>query len=142
MFDTSHVSQITHLYMTPSLFELVVQRDLPSVVSIALGGERVLQHQLDMWRDKAKYFVIVYGPTEASIWCTALEFDDITEHASSNIIGFPLPYVTYYVLDAHLQPLPVGVMGELYIGGDGVGRGYLNRPDYTQSLHQESFQLQ
>ncbi len=118
--------------MTPSLFELVVKCDLPSVVSIALGGERVLQYQLVIWREKVKHFVIVYGPTEASIWCTALEFDDSTEHASSNIIGFPLPYVTYYVLDAHLQPLPVGVIGELYIGGDGVGRGYLNRPELTR----------
>ncbi|MCP3663257.1 MAG: AMP-binding protein, partial [Gammaproteobacteria bacterium] len=114
--------------MTPSLFELVVNYDLPSVVCIHFSGERVLQQQLDMWRDKVKHFVIGYGPTEA-FWCTALEFDDSTEHASSNIIGFPLPYVTYYVLDTHLQPLPVGVMGELYIGGDGVGRGYLNRPD-------------
>ncbi|MCP4128707.1 MAG: amino acid adenylation domain-containing protein, partial [Gammaproteobacteria bacterium] len=50
----------------------------------------------------------------------------------SNIIGFPLPYVTYYVLDAHLQPVPVGVIGELYIGGGGVGRGYLNHPDLTR----------
>ncbi len=131
LFDNSCVSQITHIYMTPSLFELVVKCDLPSLVSITLGGERVLQHQLVMWCDKVKYFVIVYGPTEASIWCTALEFDNGTELEPSNIIGFPLPYVTYYVLDAHQQPLPLGVVGELYIGGDGVGRGYLNRPDLT-----------
>ncbi len=115
--------------MTPSLFELVVNCDLTSVVCIDLGGERVLQHQLGIWRDKVEYFVISYGPTETTVACTAMEFDESTEHASSNIIGLPFPNVTYYVLDAHLQPLPVGVMGELYIGGDGVGRGYLNRPD-------------
>ncbi len=87
-----------------------------------------------MWRDKVRHFVIGYGLTETSIWCTALEFDESTEHTSPNIIGFPLPYVTYYVLDAHLQPLPVGVVGELYIGGDGVGRGYLNRSDLTRKV--------
>ncbi len=117
--------------MTPSLFELVANCDLPSVVCITLGGECVLQHQLEMWCDKVKHFVNVYGPTE-TFWCTAMEFEDSTKCTSSKIIGFPLPYVTYYVLDNHLQLVPVGVMGELYIGGDGVGRGYLNRPDLTR----------
>ncbi|MCP4083099.1 MAG: AMP-binding protein, partial [Planctomycetaceae bacterium] len=84
------------------------------------------------WQGKTKHFVISYGPTETTTGCTAMEFDNNMEHASSNIIGFSLPYVTYYVLDIHLQPLPVGVMGELYIGGKGVGRGYLNRPDLTR----------
>ncbi len=123
--------KITHICMTPSLFELIVKCDHPSLVCITLGGECVLQHELEIWRDRVKHFLIAYGPTETD-WCTALEFDDNTEHASSNIIRFPLPYITYYVLDAHMQPLPVGVMGELYIGGDGVGRGYLNRPDLTR----------
>ncbi len=81
--------------MTPSLFELVVNCDLPSVACIHLSGERVLQYQLDMWHDKVKQFVIGYGPTEMTASCTALEFDDSTDHALSNIIGFPLPYVTY-----------------------------------------------
>ncbi len=117
--------------MTSSLFELIVDCDFPSVVNIVLSGECVLQHQLEMWRDRVKYFAIAYGPTETTVACTALEFDESTRHTSSNIIGLPFPNVTYYVLDTHLQPLPIGVMGELYIGGDGVGRGYLNRPDLT-----------
>ncbi|MCP4316602.1 MAG: AMP-binding protein, partial [Hyphomicrobiales bacterium] len=132
LFDTSNVSQVTHLDMTPSHFHLVVNCDLPSVECIVLGGERVPQQQLETWQNKVKHFVISYGPTETTIGCTLMEFDYRTEHASSNIIGLPFPNVTYYVLDTHLQPLPVGVMGELYIGGDGVGRGYLNRPDLTR----------
>ncbi len=118
--------------MTPSLFELVSSCDLPSVVCIALSGEYTPQHYMKAWQDKVKHFVIDYGPTETTIACTAVEFDKNTEHVSSNVIGLPFPNVTYYVLDARLQPLPVGVMGELYIGGDGVGRGYLNRPDLTR----------
>ncbi|MCP3665942.1 MAG: amino acid adenylation domain-containing protein, partial [Gammaproteobacteria bacterium] len=120
--------------MTPPIFDLVVNCGLPSVVNIALGGERVLQHQVEGWRDRVKHFVIAYGPTETTVVCTALEFDENTEHMSSNIIGLPFPYVTYYVLDAHMQLLPMGVMGELYIGGGGVGRGYLNRPDLTRKV--------
>ncbi len=132
LFDTRFSSQITHLEMTPSHFELVVHCDLPSVVCLNLGGEHVPQYYVEAWQDKVKYFVNAYGHTETAIACTGMEFDNSTEHKSSNIIGFPFPNVTYYVLDAHLQLLPVGVMGELYIGGDGVGRGYLNRPDLTR----------
>ncbi len=132
-FDAPYDFQITHLNMPPSFFELVANCDLSPVVCITLGGESVLQHQLEICRDKVKHFVNIYGPTE-TFWCTAKEYDidDSTKHVSSNIIGLPLPYVTYYVLDAHLQPMPVGVVGELYIGGDGVGRGYLNHPDLTR----------
>ncbi len=116
--------------MTPSAFELIVECDLPSLVCITLAGERVLQHQLEMWRYKVQHFVIGYGPTETDM-CAAMEFRSSVEHRSSNIIGIPLPNVTYYVLDTHLQPVPVGVVGELYIGGDCVAREYLNRPDLT-----------
>ncbi|MCP3664366.1 MAG: AMP-binding protein, partial [Gammaproteobacteria bacterium] len=124
--------KITHLCMTPSLFELIVKCDLTPLVCISLGGECVPQHQLEMWRDKVKHFVICYGPTETTVWCTALEFGERPEHSSANVIGVPIPNITHYVLDTHLQPVPVGVMGELYIGGHGVGRGYLNRPDLTR----------
>ncbi len=130
-FDTSCALQITHLCMTPSVFELIVECDLPSLVCITLAGERVMQHQLEMWRDKVQHFVIGYGPTETDM-CTAMEFNSSMEHRSSNIIGSPLPNVTYYVLDTHLQPVPVGVMGGLYIGGDSVARGYLNCPGLTR----------
>ncbi len=108
--------------MTPSLFQLVSSCDLPSLVCIALSGENTPQHYVEAWQKKVKHFVIDYGPSETTIACTAMEFDESTGHVSSNIIGFPFPNVTYYVLDTHLQPLPVGVMGELYIGGEGVGR--------------------
>eukprot|EP01084_Bolivina_argentea_P225641 381245_1 len=126
-----NTAKVSHLYVTPSLFDVVASCDLPSLVCVILAGERVPQHQLEMWQDKVNNFVIAYGNTE-TVWATAMDFDNSAERAPSNIIGFPLPHVSCYVLDAHLQPLPVGVMGELYIGGDGVGRGYLNRSDLTR----------
>ncbi len=117
--------------MTPSLFDVVVSCDLPSLVCVILAGERVPQHQLEMWRDKVKHFIIAYGSTE-TVWATAMDFHNTTERSSSNVIGSPLRHVSCYVLDRYRQPVPVGVMGELYIGGDGIGRGYLNRPDLTR----------
>ncbi len=124
--------------MMPSLFELVANCDLPSVVSIALGGEHIPEHYVGLWRDKVKHFVISYGTTETAIACTALELNNSSGHASSNVIGLPLPNITYYVLDKHQQPVPVGMVGELYIGGDGVGRGYLNHPDLTHKAFIEN----
>jgi non-ribosomal peptide synthetase component F len=122
---------VTHLYVTPSLFDLVVDRDLPTVRSIALGGERVRQHQVDMWRNKVPHFINAYGPTETTICCTAIELKSDVVHNDAAVIGYPFPNTTYYVLDSRMQPVPIGVTGELYLGGAQVARGYLGRPDLT-----------
>ncbi len=126
-----HAFQVTHLYMTPSLFDVVVSCDLPSLVCVILAGERVPQHQLEIWWDKVKHCFIAYGNTE-TVWATAMDFSDCAKCPYSNIIGSPLPHISCYVLDKYQQLVPVGVIGELCIGGDGVGRGYLNRPDITR----------
>ncbi|MCP3666965.1 MAG: AMP-binding protein [Gammaproteobacteria bacterium] len=126
-----HAFQVTHLYMTPSLFDVVVSCDLPSLVCVILAGERVPQHQLEIWRDKVKHCFIAYGNTE-TVWATTMDFSNCAKCPSSNIIGFPLPHISCYVLDKYQQLVPVGVIGELCIGGDGVGRGYLNRPNITR----------
>ncbi|NPC46572.1 non-ribosomal peptide synthase/polyketide synthase, partial [Corallococcus exiguus] len=69
----------------------------------------------------------VYGPTECTVDATACAFDA----SPTPTIGRPLPNVRAYVLDKSLRPVPVGVAGELFLGGEGVARGYLNRPDLT-----------
>ncbi|MFC6338666.1 non-ribosomal peptide synthetase [Pseudomonas karstica] len=70
-----------------------------------------------------------YGPTEATTFTTTFEIKSVGE--GSIPIGHPVGNTQVYVLDAHQQPVPIGVAGELYIGGDGVAKGYLNRPELT-----------
>ena len=94
---------------------------------IALGGEALpsdLYRKLRTLTD-ARIFN-VYGPAETTVWSTIKEMtdDDIT-------IGKPIANTQVYILDGYQQLLPIGVAGELYISGDGVGKGYLNRPDLT-----------
>src|SRR5436305_6333728 len=71
-----------------------------------------------------------YGPTEATVWCTAYR---CTSRNSSDdpFIGRPIANTRLYVVDRNDRPVPVGVYGELWIAGSGVARGYLNRPDLT-----------
>lgn len=94
---------------------------------IALGGEALpsdLYRKLRTLTD-ARIFN-VYGPAETTVWSTIKEMidDDVT-------IGKPIANTQVYILDGHQQLLPIGVAGELCISGDGVGKGYLNRPDLT-----------
>ncbi|HEX8906062.1 MAG TPA: amino acid adenylation domain-containing protein, partial [Longimicrobiaceae bacterium] len=73
----------------------------------------------------------VYGPTEITAWCTWGQVDEVAGDAPTVPIGRPAENARIYVLDAALRPVPVGVPGEAYVGGDGVVRGYLDRPGLT-----------
>ncbi|WP_412543787.1 amino acid adenylation domain-containing protein [Longispora sp. K20-0274] len=99
---------------------------------MVVAGEAFTSRTLDRWRalDPNTRLVNEYGPTEASVGtCVFPIADGYT--ADVVPIGRPLPNMTMYVLDADLNPVPVGVTGELYVGGTGVARGYANRPDLT-----------
>ncbi|WP_232663171.1 non-ribosomal peptide synthetase [Pseudonocardia sp. TRM90224] len=98
---------------------------------VILGGEQVSDAAVRKWTDRfgdRVRLVNTYGPTEATIIVTAAELDG----RASPTIGRPLPGSTARVLDEHGRPAPIGVAGELHLGGAGVARGYLGRPDLTE----------
>ncbi|HEU4595289.1 MAG TPA: amino acid adenylation domain-containing protein, partial [Pyrinomonadaceae bacterium] len=104
---------------------------------VIIGGEEALPERLSAWRKSAGGRVRLlntYGPTEATIVSTMCDLsasDEAEGVLPKAHIGSPVFNVRTYVLDEYLQPVPVGIPGELYIGGDGLARGYLNRPALT-----------
>ena len=102
-------------------------------VSLVIGGENLLAEQAKWWREEQPHIRLFneYGPTETVVGCCIHEIKPETEWTGSVPIGKPIANMQHYILDAKGQPAPVGIAGELYIGGAGVARGYLNRPDLT-----------
>jgi amino acid adenylation domain-containing protein len=123
--------RVDALDITPSLLRLALAEGLgqgafPRVVLV--GGEAVTEELREQMSRVSTRFYNVYGPTECTVDVTARE---IAPPGPAAAIGGPLPNVAAYVLDPALLPVPVGVAGELYVGGAGVARGYLDRPAMT-----------
>ena len=108
----------------------------PSIRLVILGGEKALPERLAAWREnigEQARLVNSYGPTETTIVATVCDLSLADARAGSEApIGRPIANTLIYVLDSNLRPVPVGLPGELYIGGAGVARGYLNRPELTE----------
>lgn len=102
--------------------------------TINVSGEKF--HKLLIHESADIKYVNYYGPTETGeVTCDITNFkSQISDHPKLDTIGYPLAESTLYVLDEHLNPLPIGAIGELYIGGDGLARAYLNLPELTQKL--------
>ncbi|MFL6332308.1 MAG: amino acid adenylation domain-containing protein, partial [Pyrinomonadaceae bacterium] len=101
--------------------------ELPDLKTLIVGGESTPPAVVSRWA-VGRRFMNAYGPTEATVCATLGECDAESGRLS---IGRPLENVTVYVLDGLGEAVPIGVAGELYIGGVGVARGYLNRPALT-----------
>ncbi|HYB43108.1 MAG TPA: amino acid adenylation domain-containing protein, partial [Candidatus Methylomirabilis sp.] len=102
---------------------------------LVIGGEALSWESLAHWQRHAPETRLVneYGPTETVVGCCVFEARGGPPRSGHVPIGRPIANTQLYVLDRHLAPVPIGVLGELYIGGAGVGRAYLNRPDLTAS---------
>ncbi len=114
--------QVTIMQATPSLWNLVVQAlGIKTLAIRALCGGEALNNVLAVkLMQKVQCLWNVYGPTETTIWSTL----NVCQANNPSLIGKPIANTECYVLDENLFPLPVGVIGELYIGGDGLARGY------------------
>ncbi|MEA5627145.1 amino acid adenylation domain-containing protein [Nostoc sp. UHCC 0251] len=98
-----------------------------------IGGEALSEKVTSFWRQKVPSTKLIneYGPTETVVGCCIYEVEKESYPGGNIPIGRPIANTELYILDRHLQPVPIGVVGELYIGGAGVARGYLNRPELT-----------
>lgn len=129
LIQTLISQKITHLTVPPSALYSTPFYYLPDLEVLVVAGEPCTKEIIDKWADKNYRFFNAYGPTEATVCATIFEVDG---RHSPNTIGKPLQHVSVYILDESLNPCPIGVLGELYIGGAGVARGYLNQENLTE----------
>src|SRR5579863_7329272 len=132
---------VTILSQTPSAFQhfitaheaVTLGREL-KLRAVIFGGEKLEFQGLEKWfarhGDDMPLMINMYGITETTVHTT---YQRVTRQnlGSGSLIGGPLANIRVYVLNGQLQPVPIGVLGELYVGGEGVARGYLNLPGLT-----------
>lgn len=129
---------ITVLFLTTALFQQIA-RDVPQAFAtlryLLFGGETVDIRWVKkiLKNGSPKHLIHVYGPTENTTFSAYYRVENVPESATSIPIGRPITNTQIYILDIHLQPVPINVVGELYIGGDGLAREYLNRPELTET---------
>ncbi len=127
-------NQVTIMQATPATWRLLLAAGWKGnqQLKVLCGGEaldinvanELLKRSKDVWN--------LYGPTEATIWSAVAECRDVKFNVSPNVpIGKPINNTSFYVLDDNLKPVPIGVPGQLYIGGAGLAKGYLNKPELT-----------
>ncbi|MNH77752.1 Linear gramicidin synthase subunit D [compost metagenome] len=129
--------QISNFFATTAFFNTLVDAELPGLQRLnylLFGGEQVSVNHVNRFRTLYPQvkLVHVYGPTETTTYATAYLTNTATQAFDYTVpIGQPISNTQLYILDEQLRPVPQGAIGELYIGGAGVGRGYLNNPQAT-----------
>jgi amino acid adenylation domain-containing protein len=130
--------QISHLLTLPSLYNLLLEtaqpQQLKSLQTAIVAGEvcptALVHRHLDQYPETPLFNE--YGPTEGTVWSTVYRCEGEVQKLPSSVpIGRPIPNAQIYILDAQQQPVPIGVTGELYVGGEGLARGYLHQPQLT-----------
>lgn len=131
--------RVPHVFTVPSFYSLLLEQAQPehlkSLQVVHVGAEVCSSQLVNRHQELLPQSILFneYGPTEATIWCS--QYICQTPATKTSIpIGRPVSNAEIYLLDDRLQPVPVGIAGQLYIGGEGVARGYLNRPDLTAEM--------
>lgn len=133
---TIMAEQVTHLLALPSLYQILLDESQPeqlqSLNTVMVAGEACHAGLVEAHYQQVPGADLYneYGPTEGTVWSHAYRFPK--DFSGPTVpIGTAIPNVTQFILDAYDQPVPVGVPGELVIGGAGITLGYLNRPQLT-----------
>ena len=128
--------QITHTLCIPTLYALLLEaadpQQLRTLHTVIVAGEACPRTLAQRHHTQLPGTCLYneYGPTEATVWATAYPIPSILPPGPISI-GNPIPNTQVHLLNNHLQPVPIGAIGELYISGDGVTQGYLNQPEKT-----------
>jgi amino acid adenylation domain-containing protein/non-ribosomal peptide synthase protein (TIGR01720 family) len=127
--------KVTTMWFTSSWFNQLVETDIrvfTGLKTILVGGEKLSEYHIRKMKASFPFINVIngYGPTENTTFSLTYQIGEI-EEGKSIPIGKPLSNRTAYILNESLQPVPVGVTGEIYLGGAGVARGYLNSADLT-----------
>lgn len=128
--------RITAMFLTVTLFNQVVRREPAAFAplrALLVGGEALDPRWIRelLAGDPPGRLLNGYGPTESTTFAVCFQVDSMPDGARSVPIGFPIANTTAHVLDRHMEPVPAGVEGELYLGGDGLAVGYVSRPELT-----------
>jgi non-ribosomal peptide synthetase component F/acyl carrier protein len=119
---------ITVMATTPSLLDQIPAGGYTALRTISVGGEACGAETAERW-SRGRRLLNVYAPTEATIYATMMECAEGLREAPP--VGRPIDNVQVYVLDERMRPVPIAVAGELYVGGEGIARGYLKRAALT-----------
>ena len=137
--NRSLMFKITPAHLEAIASNHLAQKNKVSQHVLVIAGEQLLARNLSKWKNElltSSTFINEYGPTEGTVGSSTFHGVDnlvLSDNSKGAIpIGRPLENVSFYVLDEKQQLVPKGAVGELFIGGDGVARGYLNRDDLTQ----------
>jgi acyl-coenzyme A synthetase/AMP-(fatty) acid ligase/acyl carrier protein len=129
--------RVSTLWLTAALFNAVIEQEpqaFAELKQLLIGGEALSVRHVRKGLALLPGTEIIngYGPTESTTFACCYSVPrELHDNLSSIPIGKPIGNTQVYILDPHLNPAPIGVVGELYIGGDGLARGYLDRPDLT-----------
>ncbi len=122
--------KIGSVTLSPSVLAMLDPQELPDLICVGSVGEACSTEIIRRWSDN-RHFINGYGPTEATVCTSTKEIPWLVEAPFTISIGQPAGNTTVYILDSAGNPAPVGVPGELCVGGVGLARGYLNRPELT-----------
>jgi amino acid adenylation domain-containing protein/non-ribosomal peptide synthase protein (TIGR01720 family) len=120
--------KVNLIFLTPSLFNSLNFEKIENLDQIVLGGENLNKNKINSFLGSETQIINMYGPTEIVVAAT---INDSVSFLNLSI-GKPLNNYKCYVLNKELKPVPIGAIGELHIGGAGLARGYLNKPELTK----------